>query len=103
MKKNQHTHKYERINIGSRQPYIVYRCVLDCPHYVREVEIVGRSAACWRCGRTFTITEALAIKKRPHCGACTRGEKSGAKEARTETVKGTESVEELLKKLTARL
>lgn len=69
MKQN-HPHKYLRVNIGSTKdkPYFVYKCVDNCSHFIHESMILGREAACWQCAQPFKIVRLK--KKKPICEDC---------------------------------
>ena len=80
-KKADHVHKYVRVQLGKERNYFVWRCsVSGCPHYVPRELVVGRQSICWRCGKVFTITQAVIDLKKPHCVECTKG-KPGTKPA----------------------
>jgi len=74
-----HIHKYQRTTLGyparintGKPTYWVFRCMLaNCPHYVPEALIVGRSSLCHRCGKEFIMTLKESKMKKPHCRECT--------------------------------
>ena len=92
-------HKYKRVDIGRKNPYIVFRCVLPgCGHYVQEKFIIGREAQCWKCGSVFTIEYKESKLARPHCPdpACHKATYKGRAENLTEKQrKATDLVDEM--------
>lgn len=87
-----HVHKYKKVNIAvkANKKYFVFRCVLDCTHYTPEKFIIGKSALCHKCEKSFIIKDKDAVK--PKCKDCIN---SRPKEI------DRESIEELLKKVGA--
>lgn len=94
MKKHK-VHKYRKVNIGRKEPYIVYRCMLpDCSHYLPESLIEGKKSICWRCGKEFVMTRAQmdpGITYKPVC--CTKSE------YRSRLVQKDSTVEDLIKRM----
>jgi len=71
--KNQHTHKYTRVEF-KKSKTIIYRCAIEgCTHYIHEPLIVGRFCLCYRCEKPFVITPKTLRAKRLHCEDCNRG------------------------------
>lgn len=89
-KRRGHLHRYQRVDIGVKKPYMVHRCVKHCTHYVpllqKDTEpfyqnstkhpIIGKRAECWRCGEEFLIGFLQAKMAKPHCNNCVK-RKSG--------------------------
>lgn len=72
MKKNEHLHKYKRIDIGSRQPYIVLKCTKpSCSHYIKATLAEGKMAECPRCDAPFLLDKEALRLAVPHCSNCT--------------------------------
>lgn len=67
------THKYKRMDIGVNKPYIVYKCVLNCPHYLIPALVIGRMTVCWRqshgCMKEFELKKSN-LKVKPTCPKC---------------------------------
>lgn len=70
MSVRKHVHKYKREDIGVNQKYLVYRCVLDCTHYIQARFIKGKKSICWRCGKEFIIELPHSRMTKPHCSDC---------------------------------
>lgn len=70
MSVKKHVHKYKREDIGVNKPYLVFRCVLDCTHYLQAKWIKGKKSICWRCGNEFTIEHIHSRMAKPHCSDC---------------------------------
>jgi hypothetical protein len=70
--KEKHIHKYRRIKIGKNKDYVVYKCFLDCPHYITPELVIGRMSICWYCGNEFEMTKA-SLKLKPTCGCYKQG------------------------------
>ena len=67
-KKFQHFHKYKRVTYPSK--HIVYKCVIPrCTHFINAPLLIGREAACFRCGGPFIIKNLILAKL--HCDSCT--------------------------------
>jgi hypothetical protein len=79
--KNEHVHKYKKVNIGGyKKPKVyVYKCVLpDCTHYTRPQFIVGKKCVCCRCERVFIIKiEHTWRLVNLHCDDCTESKNGG--------------------------
>jgi hypothetical protein len=73
--KYQHTHKYERTELGTKG-YEIYKCMLpDCPHYVPVQTAVGRLSLCWGggCHHAVMLTRDMVMYdkiRRPFCSDC---------------------------------
>ena len=67
MKQN-HIHKYLRVNSGRKEPYYIYKCVDNCSHFIHESMIHGRETICWECGKTFRVRRMK--KRKPICEDC---------------------------------
>jgi len=68
-----HIHKYIRVVYPSG--WVIYKCVLNCTHFIEAKMLAGRSCVCWRCGETFVTDERSTQLKKPHCEDCTKGRK----------------------------
>lgn len=63
-KKNEHTHQYQRVELG-KKGFIVYKCRKPgCTHYIQEGLAVDRMTECCDCHEVFTITQDHINKKR---------------------------------------
>lgn len=68
-------HKYQRVTLGQKGTYEVYKCMLpDCAHYVQAQLAVGRLSLCWGgCGNNVLLDQdAVGDRKvwRPMCDDC---------------------------------
>lgn len=63
------THKYKRTNIGVNKDYIVYKCVLNCNHYLTPPNVIGKLTLCWRCMKEFELKKSN-LKVKPTCPEC---------------------------------
>jgi hypothetical protein len=100
VRRPRHTHKYERVFLGRKQDYPVWKCQLPgCSHYMPSISlIVGQESVCWRCGEVFTITKAMIDLKKPHCLRCTNSRKPRQDEEEVVQVKDVEiNLDDLLR------
>lgn len=65
-----HVHKYFKVIYPSG--WVIFKCVLNCTHFIDSKLLAGREAICWRCGESFIISEKHVLLKKPHCDNCTR-------------------------------
>lgn len=65
-----HVHKYKKVNIATKlnKKYFVFRCVLNCSHYLPVKLIIGKEALCHKCEKPFIISDKDAVK--PKCKDC---------------------------------
>lgn len=63
-----HIHKYRRVKIGKKRDYTVYKCALNCSHYITPDLIRDRKSICWACGKEFVIQVKHTRQVRPTCG-----------------------------------
>lgn len=75
--KEPHIHKFKWMNIGRKNNYFVYKCMLpDCSTYYPVELAVGRETLCWGgydcCEGNVVITSAMMNKPMVHpvCGSC---------------------------------
>lgn len=83
MKKQQHFHKYERMQWPNGSYF--YKCMESgCSHYLSvPYLVIGRESICWGdCNRVVTITKQMVFDKikHPMCDAC-REERKEKREA----------------------
>lgn len=78
----EHIHKY--IRVVYKSGWTIYKCVLNCTHFVDSKQLTGRSCLCWRCGEAFQLNNLHTQLKKPHCNDCrkVRKEVKGIKELR---------------------
>src|SRR5438477_2913522 len=78
MRKNNHTHKYQRFTIGKKE-HEIYKCVLpNCNHFLTNTELaIGRESICWyagsNCEKVVVLTPEIvnwSKMKKPKCNAC---------------------------------
>lgn len=75
-----HVHKYRRVDIGRKKPYIVMKCALpECTHYVQEALALDRESRCWYCDKVFSLNTRVIALAKPHCG-CQFGIKSDTRD-----------------------
>lgn len=73
MAKDKHTHKYQRINLGKKETYQVYRCMLtNCPHYLTPELAISRLSICWGCNIPFRLSTDDVRSTKPMCHNCRR-------------------------------
>jgi DNA-directed RNA polymerase subunit RPC12/RpoP len=67
-----HIHKYLRIDLSRTpgKPYLVYRCVLNCNHYIPIEQAVGKTTICWSCDDEFVIKDTDTRYRRITCDKC---------------------------------
>jgi hypothetical protein len=73
MKKRDHPiHKYKRVDLATTKDksYLVFRCVLNCSHYILAPLIIGKESLCWSCEKPFSIKSKEVVK--PKCENCIR-------------------------------
>jgi len=73
--KQKHIHQYKKIDIGVRNKYEVYKCVLPgCTHYMPNMNSVVNSLSMCNggCGKTLLMTQAIvtARTEKPLCEKC---------------------------------
>ena len=71
-----HTHKYHKVNMGHKKPYIVYACALPhCRHYVVQNAAIGKMTICWKCGNEFILNRNSdgTVNAKPICPECKQG------------------------------
>ena len=89
-----HTHKYLRVNLGSKKEYPVYRCTRPgCTHYQRASLVVGMQGICWGCSQPFILTVKNLQQVKTTCNAC-RGET-----LKTDQIALKDKADDLIKKL----
>lgn len=91
MARGGHCHKYYRVDIGQRKPYVVYRCALPrCTHYLQRELITAKESICWECGERFIVTKANLNQEKLRCMACVSRHSGG--KGGTPKPKGTEAI-----------
>jgi len=73
--KQKHTHQYKKIDIGVKNKYEVYKCVLPgCSHYMPNMNgVVGAVTLCnGGCGKTLIMTQQIVTNRveKPICDDC---------------------------------
>jgi hypothetical protein len=69
----QHLHKYERVRLGAKGSYVVFRCILPgCPHYIRKELAAGKACLCNRCNSPMVLDSRAMSLQKPHCNACVK-------------------------------
>jgi len=71
MKNKKHdVHKYKKVDlaVSKDESYLVFRCMLNCSHYIREDLIVGKESICWGCETPFVVRTKYKVK--PKCDNC---------------------------------
>jgi len=66
-----HIHRYEKVYLGKKRDYEVFRCNLpNCTHYLRKELVKDKISLCNRCGEPMVMdTRAMQLMK-PHCVPC---------------------------------
>ena len=81
-----HIHQYEKVKWGAKQT-VIWKCMLpDCSHYLHVEFIMGKLCRCFKCGRTFEMTTAKLLRKRPKCDDCQHKSGQGVKGKREDKV-----------------
>lgn len=75
-KSKEHSHKYEKIDMGRRNPWPVFKCLLPaCRHFIPIKMSIGYINKCWECNKSFAIGKRNLLQVHPTCNECAgRGE-----------------------------
>lgn len=70
-KSKEHSHKYEKIDMGRRNPWPVFKCLLPaCRHFIPIKMAIGYMNKCWNCHKTFAIGKRNLAQVHPTCNEC---------------------------------
>ena len=64
-------HRYQKRFFPSGK--VFWSCTLEnCSHYRHDFDVIGKSAICWYCGNTFTVTrqQISSGQVKLHCSDC---------------------------------
>lgn len=72
--KEEHVHRYKRVDAGVNRKYLVYSCAdPNCPkgtHYLTPKIVVNRKTICWGCEKATPMTKEMASMANPKCVLC---------------------------------
>ena len=72
-----HYHKYQKVLLGKKRDYLVYKCMIpNCKHYTSPELVPGKIALCFRCNQPFVVKHGSVRRGKEmlklHCEPCTR-------------------------------
>lgn len=94
-----HIHQFERVDIGTKKSYIVYKCSLpNCATYQTPELTVGKLSLCPSCGEVFVLQRNHLQLAKPHCEDCKNDNHWKRKQKETSREVVSEAFAEILMK-----
>jgi hypothetical protein len=75
MTTTKHVHKLKKVRFKTGN--VIFFCALpDCTYKINPALALGKLSICWRCGKSFSLSEYALRLMKPHCIDCHKGKGS---------------------------